>query len=210
MKLSEQSEELLESLYVARVEQGTDPDMSLLKDMRAIDELVASGCVDKGNRAELTRKGIEEGKMCVRRHRLAERLLVDVLNVGPETVHAEGCRFEHVLHSGIEDKICVLLGHPRTCPHGRSIPPGTCCERSENHIDSIVRPLSGMRAGDEGVVAYLHTHDADILRKIMGMNVLPGSRIRLDQRAPTFVFSMGHSQFAVDTAIAENIFVRMG
>jgi Fe2+ transport system protein FeoA len=72
-----------------------------------------------------------------------------------------------------------------------------------------VLPLSAMKDGEEGTVAYLHEGDAgDILSKLMAIGVLPGCRVRLLQRFPSFLFRIGLSQMAVDRTIAEAISVR--
>ena len=86
----------------------------------------------------LTSKGTEESRQCVRRHRLGERLFADVLRIKPGLVHEASCRFEHILHKGIEDNICILLGHPKTCPHGKPIPPGECCRHDATEISSLI------------------------------------------------------------------------
>lgn len=98
----------------------------------------------------------EEGRLCVRRHRLAERLLVDVLGVKSKIVHETGCKLEHILNKGLEDNICILLGHPKTCPHGMQIPQGQCCKKKKSTTESFVIPLSSMSKGQKGKIAYIH------------------------------------------------------
>jgi hypothetical protein len=67
----------------------------------------------------LTEAGREAARSVVRRHRLAECLLRDVLGVGEDEVDADACEFEHIIQHGLDEKICVLLGHPRQCPQVR-------------------------------------------------------------------------------------------
>jgi DtxR family transcriptional regulator, Mn-dependent transcriptional regulator len=73
----------------------------------------------------LTPKGREVATSIVRRHRLAERLLVDVIGLEWEKVHREADRWEHVISADVEEKLVVLLGDPATCPHGNPIPGST-------------------------------------------------------------------------------------
>ena len=73
--------------------------------------------------------------------------------------------------------------------------------------ESIVRPLSTLRKGTEGQVAYLRTDDKSTLRKLMAMGILPGLHIRLLQRFPSFVFQIGESRFAIDKELADRILV---
>jgi DtxR family Mn-dependent transcriptional regulator len=70
----------------------------------------------------LTPKGREVATSIVRRHRLAERLLVDVIGLEWEKVHREADRWEHAISADVEEKLVELLGDPATCPHGNPIP----------------------------------------------------------------------------------------
>ena len=70
----------------------------------------------------LTAKGREVATSIVRRHRLAERLLVDVIGLEWEKVHREADRWEHAISADVEEKLVQLLGDPATCPHGNPIP----------------------------------------------------------------------------------------
>ena len=73
----------------------------------------------------LTAKGREVATSIVRRHRLAERLLVDVIGLEWEKVHREADRWEHAISADVEEKLVQLLGDPATCPHGNPIPGST-------------------------------------------------------------------------------------
>ena len=70
----------------------------------------------------LTDKGRSLATTVVRRHRLAERLLVDVIGLEWEKVHREADRWEHAISTDVEEKLVLLLGDPATCPHGNPIP----------------------------------------------------------------------------------------
>ena len=71
---------------------------------------------------KLTDKGRALATSIVRRHRLAERLLVDVIGLEWEKVHREADRWEHAISADVEEKLVLLLGDPATCPHGNPIP----------------------------------------------------------------------------------------
>jgi len=207
MMLTERAEELLETFWLETVENNRTPDLSLFRDDTAFKELVEHGYVSSGR---LTCKGTEEGRQCVRRHRLGERLFADVLQIKSAFVHEASCRLEHMLHKGIEDNICILLGHPKTCPHGKPIPAGACCTEKKRRFESVVMPLSEMRKGQKGKIAYVHTNDREMLRKIMAMGALPGLVVILLQQFPSPVFQIGESQFAVDKELADKIRVWVG
>ena len=70
----------------------------------------------------LTDEGRERAEHVMRKHRLAERLLVDVLGLEQEHVHEEACRWEHVISDRVEDKLVEFLGNPTTSPYGNPIP----------------------------------------------------------------------------------------
>ena len=203
--MTDRAEEILEMLWVEIVERKNLPDIAELKDDAEFTNLLEEGYLSLEQDPLLTAKGIDEGKGCIRRHRLAERLLVDVLHVKAGLVHDTGCKLEHILHKGLEDNICILLGHPRRCPHGRAIPAGQCCKDRKKKTESLVMPLSQMRKGQRGKIAYIHTNDEKMLKKIMAMGALPGLSITLAQRFPSYVFQIGQSQFAVDKSVADQI-----
>lgn len=205
MKLTDRAEEILEKLWTEIEEKGVVPDTKLLSDVAAFRELSEKGYVSPKEKKLLTAKGLEEGRLCVRRHRLSERLLADVFQVKGEYVHEAGCKLEHVLKKGLEDRICTLLGHPRSCPHGSVIPPGKCCGKGDKELKSIMLPLSEMKKGQKGRIAYIQTSDKPMLRKIMAMGALPGSSIKLITDFPSYVFQIGESQFAVDKSAASQI-----
>jgi len=115
-----------------------------------------------------------------------------------------------LLHKGLDENVCTLLGHPRTCPHGKPIPEGECCKRAEKAPSKIIMPLSELKAHTKAKVAYLQTHDNAMLQKIIAMGILPGTEITLIQRFPSYVFQAGKSQFAIDKELASHVHVRVG
>lgn len=209
MDIGERAEEVLEMLWIATQEmkeKGIPVDELNMVD---VDTLLVLGLASSSNDIiTLTEKGFPEARSVVRRHRLAERLLTDVLGARENNMHETACRFEHLLDRGLDDSICTLLGHPRVCPHGKPIPPGKCCEEEHVETGQVVAPLSHLFPGAQGKVAYLHATEASNLQKLMAMGILPGAPIKLLQKFPSLVFEAGHTQFAVDEQIADAIFVR--
>lgn len=210
MKLSEKAEEILESMWVQIHELHRDScDANLIANDPAMRELVARGYVRlEHHAATLTDKGTDEARQCIRRHRLAERLLSDVLHVRKPLLNETSCTFEHLLHQGIDESICTLLGHPRTCPHGKPIPNGKCCGESRDTAQQVILPLSELQPGTHCVVAYLHTANHPVLQKLIAIGLLPSTSVELLQRSPTLVIQMGRSQFAIDHELASHVYVR--
>ncbi|HWC38507.1 MAG TPA: metal-dependent transcriptional regulator [Acidimicrobiales bacterium] len=85
--------------------------------------LKAEGYVSVAGRSvTLTAKGRSRAESVVRKHRLAERLLTDVIGLEWHKAHDEAGRWEHVISDEVEARLVELLGHPSTCPHGNPIP----------------------------------------------------------------------------------------
>src|SRR5579871_4078176 len=76
----------------------------------------------EGRSLVLTSKGRRRAESVVRKHRLAERLLTDVIGLPWHKAHVEACRWEHVISDEVEERLVELLDHPSTCPHGNPIP----------------------------------------------------------------------------------------
>jgi DtxR family Mn-dependent transcriptional regulator len=88
-----------------------------------LDRLIVDGYVSRdGRRLSLTPAGRSLAEKVVRKHRLAERLLVDVIGLEWHKVHREAGRWEHVISDDVEARLVELLGDPATCPHGNPIP----------------------------------------------------------------------------------------
>jgi len=213
MNISDKAEEILESLWIATEEEGDTAAsferLGIDADNEGLSELVGLAYVEvRGGRVSLRSEGRQEAQMTVRRHRLAERLIMDILDLKGAPGEERACEFEHLLHHGVDTKICTLLNHPTTCPHGKPIPPGSCCEEARRQGTVGVVTLTEVLPGEEAEIAYLATTDNKKMQKLMSMGVLPGNRLVLARAFPTFVFRMGHSEFAVDAQLAREIFVR--
>ncbi|MEN8687395.1 MAG: metal-dependent transcriptional regulator [Desulfuromonadales bacterium] len=213
MNVSPKAEEILESLWIVTEEKGENAAhfdaLQIDQDDEALAELVGLAYVEvRGERVHLRREGRAEARMTVRRHRLAERLMMDILDIKGRSGDERACEFEHLLHHGVDTKICALLNHPTTCPHGKPIPPGSCCEQARQEGDVGVVALTELKAGERGEIAYLSATDAGKMQKLMSMGVLPGSDLEVTRTFPTYIFKVGHSEFAVDDDLAREIFVR--
>ncbi len=213
MKLSDKAEEILEALWIAVEEErliSLDPErVGIPLEDPAYRELSERALVEVKNGMVYFRpEGREEGRTTIRRHRLAERLMMDVLNIRGEDGDYKACQFEHLLNEGVDTKVCTMLNHPVTCPHGKPIPPGECCDKARAEGDLGVVPLTEFKSGQEGEIAYIQTEDSKKMQKLMAMGVLPGNKIILVQAFPSYIFKVGFSEFAIDTNLAREIFVR--
>ncbi len=212
MELEEKAEEILEALWI-RTEDKKRPltldDLEVTED-KPIKQLLDAGYISvSDDQVVLTNKGRPEATNVVRRHRLAERLLADVLGTRDMLIHEKACKFEHLLDRGLDENICSLLGHPKVCPHGKPIPPGRCCQQEQTQAQRLVSPLSQLAQGQKGKVAYIYAPESSKLQKLMAMGILPGVPISLIQSFPSYVFQVRQTQFAIDKEIADAIYVRL-
>ena len=124
-------EEYLEAIYGLTEEGVPVIQARLVERLRfspqAVSEMVHRLCDDgyltrSGRGVSFTDKGMERALSVVRRHRLAERFLVDIVGLPWHKAHEEAGRWEHVISNDVEARFIEMLGHPTTCPHGSLIP----------------------------------------------------------------------------------------
>ena len=214
MQINEQIEEALEVLWVCLVD--AQPQLNTETQLKEklqipLDQLLQEGLVERsGETIRLTPAGKQEAERAIRRHRLSERLFHDIIETDQADMEEAACQVEHIVKKGIEEKICRLLGHPETCPHGKPIPPGDCCRKARESKNKFIAPLNSLKPGESGSIAYIKAGDSKKLQKLMAMGVLPGNAIELNANFPSFVFSVDYSQYAVDADMAAAIIVKRG
>ena len=177
-------------------------------DQEIFEALKADGHITlDGDKIILTEKGYARAEQIIRRHRLAERLLTDVLGMESRDIETGACEFEHILAPELVDSICTLLGHPRECPHGGKIPEGECCRQARKTISSAVIPVSEVEIGEEVKVAYINTRSNSRMHKLSHFGIVPGAFVTVHQRYPSFVVKCGNSQIALEEEIAKEIYI---
>ena len=164
--------------------------------------------IKEGNKIKLTDTGEDLGKQLTRRHRLTERLLADVLDFDRQAIEKIACDLEHNLSTDLADSICTLLGHPKQCPHGNPIPEGNCCKNSSSKIESIVVPLSKVDIAEEVTLSYIVTTNHDYMHKLLSLGMVPGTKLKLHQKFPTYIVKVNETQIALDGEVANLIYVR--
>lgn len=213
MKLVRKEEELLEAIWSA--EEKNNPSLEMIQSLshtpvkeRTLDRLANAGFINKdGLRITLTSKGKDKAQMVIRRHRLAERLLHDILSMSVEDTESNACEFEHVLAPEVTESICTLLGHPRECPHGTPIPEGRCCREARRQIRSLVVPVTELAPGESGKVAYISSGHHPRLHMLISFGVAPGSLIKVHQKYPSYIIQCEHTELALEENVAKDIYV---
>jgi DtxR family Mn-dependent transcriptional regulator len=156
-----------------------------------------------------TATGKKRAELIIRRHRIAERLLNDVLEMRGDEFERGACQFEHFVNEEIIASICTLLGHPAVCPHGNKIPRGECCVSAKKNLEPLISPLSAIKAGKKVKVVYISTKSHASLDRLSGIGVIPGLELTIHQKFPSMIIQYGETQLALDNDIAKNVFVRI-
>jgi DtxR family Mn-dependent transcriptional regulator len=159
-------------------------------------------------RIDLAPDGMAIAELLVRRHRLAERLFSEILDLNEHGLNSTSCSFEHVLDAAVTESVCTMLGHPPTCPHGKRIPPGECCRESRREIAPIVVALKDLPVGSNAKIVFITTPYHQRLSRLVNLGVVPGGKVVLHQKRPSFLLRLGATEVAIDEQIASEIFVR--
>lgn len=207
-------DEILELVWTLR-EEGQVTRSQLLQRSdedqpdQVLDELSAAGLVEvRGDEVKLARAGEDRARGIIRRHRLAEVLLYNLFDLDNTQIESSACKFEHILTQQVTESVCTFLGHPPVCPHGRAIPRGECCDRIRTEIHPLVTRLSDAGLGDTVRIVFITPKSRKRLEKLSSLGIVPGSRLRLLQRNPSYVLQIGETTVAVDRDITDEIFVK--
>ena len=214
-EMHDATEEYLETILEIE-EEGVPPIRARLVERLGISAPAVSETVNRlveqgyaqllDNRSlRLTPKGRALAVSIVRRHRLAERLLTDVIGLEWEKVHREADRWEHAISADVEEKLVQLLGDPATCPHGNPIP------GSAHKID--VRGSTPLSRVDSGPVTVSRISekvelDDDALVLLAGAQLIPGSDAVVVGPAPDGVIvKTASGEQAIPMRLADLMFV---
>ena len=207
MNNQREHDECLERLWHLS-ERGIAPSVTgaVAEGMRGqcLQELAADGLlvIDGAGSMSFTPAGQEQARRLIRCHRIAERLIYDVLG---ENVESSACEFEHLVETGVVDSICTLLGHPRECPHGYQIPEGDCCRRSAEVVRRRVVPLLDLDLGESARIAWVATGSDERLHALSSLQIRPGALVTLHQTRPSVVIEVEGASIAIDESVASAI-----
>jgi len=214
--LTEAVEEYLEAIYkmslegpviAARLAETMGVSPPTVADMLKRMSEKSLVTTNRRDGVKLTRKGLEAAETMVRRHRLWERFLTDVLGLNWDEVHEEACRLEHAMSPQVEEKLADILGHPETCPHGFPIP-GTKGARKRAHE---AKPLSQLMAGDEAIIERVTEEDSQLLQYLSSLGLLPEAKISIKEIAPfkgPMLVQVCGAQYALGQEVASKIMVK--
>lgn len=212
------TEEYLESI-LAIEEEGVVPMRARLVERLGLSAAAVSETIGRlsehgyvelhGDRSlHLTDKGRSLATTVVRRHRLAERLLVDVIGLEWEKVHREADRWEHAISTDVEEKLVLLLGDPATCPHGNPIPGSKNAGRA--YATTTLAQAATGSITVRRVSERLETDD-DGLRLISTAHLLPGSEATIiDKRDGVVTVKTETGEHVVPKSVSDHLHVSTG
>lgn len=165
---------------------------------------------------ELTDKGRSMAVSVMRKHRLAERLLVDIIGLDWENVHAEACRWEHVMSEEVERRLIEVLNHPTTSPYGNPIPGldelglADAPAAEEKLIRLSDLPNGSLHAV---VVRRLAEHiqtDPEVIGRLREAGVVPDARVTVETKPGAVLITVpGHNGFELSEEMAHAVQVRL-
>lgn len=159
----------------------------------------------------LTEKGLTRATHVMRKHRLAELLLTEVIGLHWALVHNEACRWEHVISDAVEERLAAILGDPRRCPHGNLIPPAS------GPAGPVTRPApqslfaaAGGETGREVTLAWISERlqtDEVGMRRLHDAGLLPGTRLHVRRAPPGVVVRHAAGAVELPPAVAAFVYV---
>ncbi|MDE2803162.1 MAG: metal-dependent transcriptional regulator [Chloroflexota bacterium] len=226
-RISNIAENYLQSLYKLR-EEGLRPSAGNLTDfirrlpreegvgtslpsiLGMLRRMQKEGLVtiQPNKEVELTTRGEAAAESIVRRHRLAERLVVDILGLDVARAHIEAHRLEHAISPDLEECIQERLGRPATNPFGRPIPGNAPKAAKDNEVC-----LADASEGKEYVVDRIPEEDAQLLAFLIGCGVMPGARLRVTEQSKfrgVLVFNTDTCESSMGYDAARFVWLRNG
>jgi DtxR family Mn-dependent transcriptional regulator len=182
-------EEYLENIYRLQETSGVARTSEIVKLLQVVpgtvtnmvERLEREGFVThtpyKG--VALTEKGRKIAINVIRRHRLSERLLTDILQVKWSEAHELACKLEHSFTGDLVKKLEKALKHPETCPHGNPIP--TQCG---GIIEEKSVPLTNLKPKEKGVLVKITNEKHDVLEYLNALGLMPKALLEVVEKAP--------------------------
>lgn len=155
---------------------------------------------------KLTQKGRKIALQVLRKHRLSERLLVDILHMEKDKAHDVACKLEHSITEEMIKPLEDALKHPKTCPHGNPIPTD-----SGEIIEEKSIPVLDLSVGEQGIITKITEERYDLLHYLDELGLMPEASIEILEKAPfdgPITLRIGSTSHAISSAIASIIQVK--
>lgn len=202
-KLQQQEKRVTTSLLSDRLQISSPSVSEMVK--KLADEGTVSYTPYKG--VELTEEGRKQALRIIRRHRLWELFLVEVLKYEWDEIDEEAERLEHFMSEKLEDRIDEALGFPRRDPHGDLIPTREGVLEGPKHT-----LLSDLEPGSEGVVSRVSDEHPEVLQYMSKLGIVLGTVVRIKERIEfdgSLRVEIGSGEQFISAKLGQNIFVEL-
>lgn len=165
---------------------------------------------------QLSDIGRHQAVSVMRKHRLAERLLADVIGLDWEDVHIEACRWEHVMSEAVERRIVAMLDKPLVCPHGNPIPGleelGVPFAPADDASELISLTTAAQGVGAEVTIDRISEQlqpDAELMHRLTRAGLRPGRRVNVAAAGHHIEVWTDGEHTAIEAPVSDHVFVRM-
>lgn len=158
---------------------------------------------------EFTDEGRLTAVEVMRKHRLAERLLLEVIGLDWELVHEEACRWEHVMSEQVERKLLTILSDPTTSPYGMPVPGLELLGMPQTALAEVM-PVSEVKTGSYTLARIGEPVQLDVLllKQLRELGLTPGASVRVESGGQWFLARDGADEgLTLDLTIAAHVFV---
>lgn len=162
--------------------------------------------VESGGQVVLTAEGERLALDLLRKHRLLERFLTDLLHLPWERVHEDATLLAPVLSDAVADGLARLLGNPVDCPHGNAIPGADGTFPGDGGV-----ALDRLRPGQTATIVRIEKEEREVLKYLADLGLIPHTRLAVEEIAPLggpVLVRLGSSRYALGREVASRIFVR--
>jgi len=214
--VSSEAEEYLEAIYRLEKKTGFARTMELASQLNVVPGSVTNtieGLERRGlvvhepyRGVKLTEKGRKLALNVLRRHRLAERLLTEVLRLEWSRVHEAACRLEHAIATDVVKPLEKALGNPKTCPHGNPIP-----SESGEIVEEESESLMKLEPREKGIIVKVTEENREVLQHLATLGLVPGTTIEMKEREllrGPIIIKVMESSHTLDRDIASIIWVK--
>ncbi len=216
-EVSSTIEEYLEAIYKLQERNGAAKTTELAKQLKVALGTITNTVESMERQSlimhqpykgvKLTAKGRKIALDVIRRHRLSERLLVDILRLEWSKAHDAACKLEHAFgDKELLEPLNDALGHPKTCPHGNPIP-SESGKLTEEHSEVLL----SLNAGEKGTIVKVTDEREDILQYLGKLGLVPGASVEVEDKAPfegPIMVRVGNANYALGRNVASIIWVK--
>lgn len=215
-ELSQMQEEYLELIYKLEEREGVAKTGQIAQELKVALGTVTNTVANLEKKGflihrpyagiKLTEKGRKIALNILRKHRLSERLLADILKISWSAIHDIACKLEHIINGDVTEAIEKSLQYPKTCPHGNPVPD----KDGRISIDNY-EPLVNLPVKTKGKVMKIINEKENVLKYLATLGLLPGVEIEVEENTPLggpILVKVSEAKYALGREISSSIYVK--